>query len=117
MLVMRKFLVLLLLASLTGPSLAQTAAQTSDIVWDRSEPGVTPFISIVHLAGQSLNAVRTVRYELKPKPGSVSKPVRVTYLRQALVRRGRLTGGDLQLPVFGLYAGYANAVSIRLTFQ
>ena len=91
MVVMRKFLVLLLLASLAGPSLAQTAAQTSDIVWDRSEQGVTPFISIVHLAGQSLNAVRTVRYEVKPKPGSVSKPVRVTYTRQALKRRGRLT--------------------------
>jgi hypothetical protein len=91
---MRKFLVLLLLASLSGPSPAQTAAETSDIVWDRSEQGVTPFISIAHLAGQSLNAVRTVRYELKPKPGSVSKAVRVTYTRQALKRRGRLTDGD-----------------------
>ena len=52
---MRKFLVLLLLASLTGPSLAQTSAQTSDIIWDRSEQGVTPFIAFVHLAGQSLD--------------------------------------------------------------
>jgi hypothetical protein len=114
---MRKIFVLILLASLTGPSLAQTAAQTSDIVWAGSEPGVTPFISTVHLAGQSLTAVRTIRYELKAKPGSVSKPVRVTYTRQALRRRGRLTDNDLQLPVFGLYAGYANSVSIRLTFN
>jgi len=96
---------------------AQAAAETSDIAWIDSQQGVTPFISIVHLAGQSLAAVRTVRYEVKPKPGSVSQRVRVTYTRQALKRRGRLTDSDLRLPVFGLYAGYANTVSIRLTFN
>lgn len=143
---MRNILVLLLLASLTGcgdqtssgaapeqayastskataspavaPSpVANTAAETSDIVWERSEPGVTPFISIVHLAGQSLAAVRSFRFEVKPKPGSVSKLLRVTYTRQALRRRGRLTDANVQLPVFGLYAGYANALTVKLTFN
>ena len=28
-----------------------------------------------------------------------------------------MIGGDLQLPVFGLYAGYANVVTIKLTFH
>src|SRR5262245_24604385 len=94
-----------------------SAAETSDIEWETSEPGVTPFISIVHLAGQDLEAVREISYEVEPKPGSVSKPVRVTYTLEALDNRGRVTSGEVLLPVFGLYAGYANTVSIDLGFD
>ena len=96
---------------------ARPAAETSDIKWDSSEPGITPFISFVQLAGQSLSAVRTVSYEIEPKPDSVSAPVRVTYTLEALRSRGRLTSDLLELPVFGLYAGFANPVSIDLTFD
>jgi arylsulfate sulfotransferase len=71
----------------------------------------------VHLVGQDLSAVRTVSYVVEPKPGSVSKPVRVTYTLEALERKGRLETDHLELPVFGLYAGYANEVSIELTFD
>jgi hypothetical protein len=71
----------------------------------------------VHLAGQDLDAVRTISYAVEPKPGSVSKPVRVTYTVEALDNRGRLTSGEVLLPVFGLYAGYANTVSIDLNFD
>jgi hypothetical protein len=94
-----------------------TAAETSDIEWDRSEPGVTPFISMVHLVGEQLDEVQTISYEVEPKPGSVSKPVRVTYTMEALDDRGRLMSGEVELPVFGLYAGYTNAVSIDLKFD
>jgi hypothetical protein len=71
----------------------------------------------VHLVGQSLSAVRTVSFEIEPKPDSVSAPVRVTYTLESLRSRGRLTSDLLVLPVFGLYAGFANPVSIDLTFD
>ncbi len=78
---------------------------------------MTPFISIVHLVGQDLDAVQTISYSIEPKPGSVSKPVRVTYTLGALENRGRVLTGEVLLPVFGLYSGYANAVSIDLHFD
>ena len=71
----------------------------------------------MHLVGQDLDAVRTISYAVEPKPGSVSKPVRVTYTVEALDNRGRLMSGEVLLPVFGLYAGYANTVSIDLNFD
>jgi hypothetical protein len=100
-----------------APPDPKTAAETSDIKWDSSDPGITPFISIVHLVGQSLPAVRTISFGVEPKPGSVSKAVHVTYTLESLDKRGRLTDGELQVPVFGLYAGYVNAVSIELEFN
>lgn len=146
---MRKVLVLLVLASLSGcgdesngfnstgneaPSAANpgnatppsptaqppapTSAELSDIQWISSEAGVTPFIAFVHLDGRRLSDLQTASYVVEAKPGSVSKPVHVTYTREALARRGRLQDGNaLQLPVFGLYAGHDNAVSIELTFE
>jgi arylsulfate sulfotransferase len=71
----------------------------------------------VHLVGQDLDAVQTISYVVEPKPGSVSKPVRVTYTLEALENRGRVISGEVLLPVFGLYAGYENSVSIGLGFE
>ena len=78
---------------------------------------MTPFISIVHLVGKDLDAVQSISYSIAPKPGSVSKPVKVTYTLDALDDRGRVISGEVLLPVFGLYAGYANAVSLNLSFD
>ena len=138
---MRQFLALALLASLTAcgggdsgggtappppaanppppppPPPPPTAAETSDIEWASDEPGVTPFIAIVHLAGQDLDVVETIAYEIEPKPGSVSKPVRVTYTMEALDNRGRVMSDEVLLPVFGLYSGYENPISIDLKFD
>jgi arylsulfate sulfotransferase len=129
---MRNFLVLAALASLVAcgdgggtsvtavPSPAsadlKTNAQASDIVWTGSEPGITPFIAFVQLSGQNVSLIQTVSYVIEPRPGSVSKPVRVTYTLESLRNRGRVAADGLTLPVFGLYAGYSNAVSIELNF-
>jgi hypothetical protein len=143
---MRNILALFVLASLAGcggddgadhdfhPSSAATSAsrpaapeasspevsadaELSDIHWQASEAGITPFISFVRLTGERLAKIQSVSFVIQPKPGTVSKPVRVTYSRAALESRGRLLPGELRLPVFGLYAGYDNAVSLMLTFQ
>jgi hypothetical protein len=102
----------------TTPPVSETSAAISDIAWGGSEPGITPFIAFVSLHGQELARVRGVSYSIQPKPGSVSKAVRVSYTREALESRGRFPADDeLVLPVFGLYSDYSNAVSIELSFE
>jgi arylsulfate sulfotransferase len=79
-----------------------------------TEAGPSPFISFVHLEGLDLSTVTSVEYTIAPKPGSVSKPVHVEYSMPALAARGYISGGSLTVPVFGLYSGYTNSVSLQL---
>lgn len=78
------------------------------------EAGSSPFISFVHLQGFDVSRVAWVQYTIAPKPGSISKPVHVEYAMPALFARGYLSGGSLTVPVFGLYPGYINTVSLEL---
>jgi hypothetical protein len=71
----------------------------------------------VKLSGQSVATLAAIEFIIAPKPGSVSKPVDVRYSMTALADRGYVTSDSVKLPVFGLYAGYANQVSLRLQFQ
>jgi len=82
-----------------------------------TEQGPSPFIGIVHLNAYDTSALSSVQYTIAPKPGTVSKPVHVEYTREALSARGDLHPDALEVPVFGLYAGYENHVSIELTRQ
>jgi arylsulfate sulfotransferase len=103
----------------TGPESPPSQAATSDIVITGSQPGSSPFISIVKLSGNSVWNLAGVEFIIAPKPASVSKPVDVRYTLAALYGRGyvSLSSDVMSLPVFGLYAGYANQVSLRLQFQ
>jgi arylsulfate sulfotransferase len=94
-----------------------TVAETSDIRVESIEPGSTPFIQQLNLVGQRLPAVKTISYSITPRPGSVSKPVHVSYTLHALEEQGRFpTNRLLQLPVFGLYASYDNRVLLSIGF-
>jgi len=94
-----------------------TVAETSDIHVESAEKGPNPFIYQVNLAGQRLPAVKTISCVIEPKPGTVSKPVRVMYTLNALKERGRFpTKQLLQVPLFGLYANYANQIAISIGF-
>jgi arylsulfate sulfotransferase len=101
--------------------LSQAAA--SGVQVTRSQPGVTPFISFVELIGTGTLNVAAAEFTIEPKSGSVSKPVHVRYAINALERRGYVVRFGwaahwlVRLPVFGLYAGYANQVLVRLDFQ
>jgi arylsulfate sulfotransferase len=92
-------------------------AQESDISVASSRPGVTPFISIVRLVGHSISQLDSVAFEISPQPTSVSQPVNVTWSMTALTNRGYVHYDLIELPVFGLYAGYQNEVTFRLTFN
>jgi len=82
-----------------------------------SDRGPSPFISLVHLSGPGLGAVAGVAYTIAAKPGSVSKPVHVAYSIAALTTRGYAAGQTITVPVFGLYAGYDNQVSMEIMRQ
>ena len=108
-------------------------ASVSDVQVAGITEGVTPFIYMVHLTGMGLGGMTSVSYTIAPKPGTVSKPVAVTFTADALSRRSPSPGslayattvlpfsgtrapGTLEIPVFGLYQGYANSVSVQISF-
>jgi arylsulfate sulfotransferase len=103
---------------LSGCGGGESAPPSGPLTFAGALQGVTPFIYNVQLFGQRVRDLATVRYTIAPRPGAASRPVSVSYAVDALSRRGyvNFSGGLLTLPVFGLYAGYANQVSIELTF-
>jgi len=82
-----------------------------------TEAGPSPFISLVRLSGLDVSSVTGVQYTIAAKPGSVSQPVHVEYSIAALQARGYVSDGMLIVPVYGLYAGYENQVSMQVTRQ
>jgi arylsulfate sulfotransferase len=99
-----------------GPQLPQ--ATNNEMIIVETRPGVSPFISTVWLGGAPLVNLAAVEFTIAGKPGSVSKPVDVWYSMAALTSRGYVSTAEqlIALPVFGLYAGYANQVSVVLHF-
>jgi hypothetical protein len=80
-----------------------------------TEPGPSPFISLMHVQGINLGSLRAVEYTIEPKPGSASRAVHVEYSLAALQARGyAISATSLTVPVFGLYAGYDNQVLVQL---
>lgn len=99
--------------SYTGAPSSYTVVPTSYTI----EPTSSPFVSLVHLTGSAISAATAVEYTIEPKPGSVSRPVHVQYLIPALSARGYVSAGSLTVPVFGLYAGYPNEVSLEIFLE
>ena len=82
-----------------------------------STPGPTPFIAFVQLSAPSLGTLQSVGYVIQAMPGSASKPVNVTYAIGRLQSRGYVSGSTITLPVFGLYSGFTNSLTIQLQFD
>jgi arylsulfate sulfotransferase len=105
----------------------QPQASSSSCRAARNAPGVTPFTSFVNLVCGSAENLAAIEFTISPRSGSVSKPVHVRYAMEALQRQGdvtltppgvRRTGfWVVRVPVFGLYAGFQNQVSMQLDFQ
>jgi hypothetical protein len=93
-------------------------ASSSDIVVSDASAGATPFIALAQLTGNSVASLKSIAYTIAAKSGTVSKPVHVTYSMDALARLAPTapTPTSAQVPIFGLYAGYTNNVSLTLTF-
>jgi arylsulfate sulfotransferase len=77
--------------------------------------GVTPFLSKLILDVSDTTVLKSVQFAIDPKPGSVTRPLSGTYSNAYLVSRGFEHSPEVDLPIYGLYAGYTNI--IRLTYR
>jgi arylsulfate sulfotransferase len=83
-----------------------------------STPGVTPFLSKINLIASNTTVLKSIQFTIAPRPGSVTRPLSGTYANYYLVDRGfeNPQTGEINLPVYGLYAGYNNTVSLTYRF-
>ena len=60
--------------------------------------------------------VETIGFRIASKPGHRAKPIHVTFTRSHLERTGALdaAAGVVRVPIFGLYASFANQVTIEI---
>jgi Arylsulfotransferase Ig-like domain len=80
--------------------------------------GPTPFISFVHTSVSDVAAFQFAQFQIQPKVGSATRPIKVRYARSYLEARGYFDpNSEVAIPVFGLYAGRANRVVITLGFS
>jgi arylsulfate sulfotransferase len=110
-------LMLGLLMSCGGSGPPQDAMLAS-VTISSPTPGPTPFIARIGIRIERADRVRSVSYTIAPRPGTVSRPVSVTYRNAYLIRRQLLDVANhrLEVPVFGLYAGYQNRVTLHIRF-
>src|SRR5436190_11073376 len=82
-------------------------------------PGVTPFISNLHLTANDTSVLKSIQFKITPKPGSVTRPLSGTYGNRYLVDRGfeNPQTGEIMFPVYGLYDGYKNTVHLTYGFM
>jgi Arylsulfotransferase (ASST). len=80
--------------------------------------GATPFISKLSLVASNTSVLKSVQFTIRPKPGSVTRPLSGTYSNNYLIGRGfeNPSTGQIALPVYGLYDGYANTVTLTYRF-
>jgi arylsulfate sulfotransferase len=100
----------------------KSEAASAQIKFQATRPGGTPFIAFVDLQAAGLDRLASYAFSIQPKPRSVSAAVHVVYSSAALASRGYVpsqagTATTLSVPIYGLYAGYANSVTIDLTFS
>ncbi len=81
-------------------------------------PGATPFISNLHLTATDTSVLKSIQFKILPKPGSVTRPLSATYANYYLIDRGfeNQQTGDIVLPVYGLYDGYSNTITLTYRF-
>ncbi len=116
---MKKCIVIVISAFTSLALISQThAAQTPPvIVVNGHTPGPTPFISLIDLTASEVTNLKSIAFTVVPKPSSVTRPVSASYSSAYLQNRGylNLQTGQITLPVFGLYANYANEVALTYT--
>jgi arylsulfate sulfotransferase len=109
-------ILVVLLAAAPFPGRAGQAANPTIVIIGNT-PGVTPFISQVALHASSIDPIKSIQFTVTPKAGSVTRPLSGTYSKSYLTQRGFLqASGDILLPVYGLYAGFNNTVTLTYRF-
>ena len=94
-----------------------TQADDITVTIDGHTAGATPFLSQVTLSVSDTAAIKTVQFAIAPKTGSSTRPLSGSYSSSYLSERGDIVNGKIFLPVYGLYDGYANSVTLTYTFN
>jgi hypothetical protein len=104
---------------LLPPVALANQADDTTITIDGYTAGVTPFISNVHLTASNTAVLKSIQFTIHPKPGSVTRPLSGTYANFYLVDRGfeNPQTGEINLPVYGLYDGTTNPVTLTYRFD
>ena len=110
------FLCLAILA--LRPDLVQASAATdTTITITAQNPGPVPFINQLTLSASDISQIKAIQFTITPKTGSVTRPLSGTYSADYLSARGYLlSNGIIYVPVYGLYAGYSNTVTLTYSF-
>ncbi len=98
-----------------GVSRANQANDTI-ITIDGYTAGATPFLAQVTLSVSNTAAIKTIQFSIAPKPGSSTRALSGTYSSSYLSERGDISNGKIFLPVYGLYHGYTNTVTLTYLF-
>jgi hypothetical protein len=111
--------VMIVAGALVLPHVARAnQADDTTITFHGYTPGVTPFISNVNLTASNTAVLKSIQFTIHPKPGSVIRPLSGTYANYYLVDRGfeNPQTGEISLPVYGLYDGTTNPVTLTYRF-
>lgn len=100
-----------------SPSLFAVLADDTTITIDANTPGATAFISQVTLHTSDVAAIKSIGFSIAPKAGSATRALSGEYSAAYLTERDFLqVNGDIFLPVYGLYSGTTNTVTLTYTF-
>lgn len=96
-----------------------TQADETTITITAQNAGATPFINQLTLQASDTSVVKNVQFTVDPKNGSVTRPLSGAYSNSDLTERGYLLPGtgEIFLPVYGLYAGFTNTVTLTYYFN
>ncbi|MEO8439892.1 MAG: aryl-sulfate sulfotransferase [Spartobacteria bacterium] len=94
-----------------------TEADTTVITIEGQTAGATPFLSQITLAASDTATIKNIKFSVAPRPGSSTRPLSATYSSEYLAERGAILNGKIFLPVYGLYDGYTNSVTLSYSFH
>src|SRR5439155_1001284 len=107
------------LVILTNLACANQADDTTITITGHTT-GATPFISNLTLEVSNTSVLKSIQFAIDAKPGSVTRPLSGTYANDYLLSRGfepPPPATTVIVPVYGLYAGYANIVRLIYRFM
>jgi arylsulfate sulfotransferase len=101
------------------PFAGSNQADDTTIIIHGYTPGATPFISKLSLTTSNTAVLKEIQFKISPKPGSFARPLSGSYANYYLVDRGfeNTQTGEIMLPIYGLYAGYANTITLTYRFN
>ena len=94
-----------------------TQADDTIITIDRQIAGATPFLSQLTLSVSDTALIKSIQFTITPKPDSSTRPLSATYSSSYLAERGDIGTGTIFLPIYGLYDGYTNTVTLTYFFN